>query len=517
MALEAGPRPTPQPSLTERDLVPDLPPSVTTSSLLLEEKPADSSSERAVRGGAFALTGHLVVQGMRMGGQIVLTRLIPQEAFGLMAIVYTFRGAIDLFSDIGVGPSIIQNPRGDDPRFLDTAWTVQFSRGIALWLFTGACALPMAAFYGHPELALLIPVASFSAVVAGVRSTKGYTAERNLDLARLTLIEVLAQIAALSIMVVWALWSPTVWALVAGGLVGATVDVGLGHLILRGYNGRFGLEKAALRALAQFGKWVFLSTVLTFAVNEADRLVFGKMVTLAELGVYNVALTIASIPLSAMHSLAQKVIFPLFSRVNNNTEQLAKVFGQARRLHLVLSGWALSGFIGGGPAAVSLIYDDRYDSGGWMLQLLAVGFWISTPEATNSSASLAFGQPRWVAFGNFAKLVGMVLLIPLGYIWYGFPGALLAYAASELFRYAASTAGVYRRGLPTMKQDAGFTLVVAVASAASLFVLRQLQSRGAPVVLQALGVFVVATLIWMPWLWPYLHDVLKRLERRFAR
>ncbi|MEO8178196.1 MAG: oligosaccharide flippase family protein [Deltaproteobacteria bacterium] len=516
MALEAGSRPTPQPSLTERDLVPDLPPSAIPPLVPPDDGPADSSSDRAVRGGAFALSGHMVVQGLRMGGQIVLTRLIPQEAFGLMAIVYTFRGAIDLFSDIGVGPSIIQNARGDDPRFLDTAWTVQFGRGVALWLFTAACALPMAAFYGHPELALLIPIASFSAVVAGSRSTKGYSAERHLDLGRLTLIEVIAQISALSVMVVWAFWSPTVWALVAGGLVGATVDVVLGHLILTGYNGRFGLEKAALRALAQFGKWVFLSTVLTFAVNEADRLVFGKMVTLAELGVYNVALTIASIPLSAMHSLAQKVIFPLFSRVNNTT-QLAKVFGQARRLHLVLSGWALSGFIGGGPAAVSLVYDNRYASGGWMLQLLAVGAWISTPEATNSSALLAGGQPRWVAFGNFSKLLGMVALIPLGYAWYGFPGALTAYALSELFRYGASTFGVYRRGLPTLRQDAGFTLVVAAASLCSLFVQHQLQAYGAHVIVQALGVFVVTTLIWIPWLWPYLHDVLKRLERRFAR
>src|SRR5262249_12553651 len=153
-------RPTPPASLEERDLVPDLPPSAIPSAVPLEEPAADSTEARAVRGGAFALAGHLIVQLLRMGGQIVLTRLRPQEWFGLMAMVYTFRGAIDLFSDIGVGPSIIQNPRGDDSVFLNTAWTIQFGRGIGLWLFTAACALPMAAFYGHQELAFLIPIAS---------------------------------------------------------------------------------------------------------------------------------------------------------------------------------------------------------------------------------------------------------------------------------------------------------------------------------------------------------------------
>jgi O-antigen/teichoic acid export membrane protein len=276
-----------------------------------------------------------------------------------------------------------------------------------------------------------------------------------------------------------------------------------------------------MASLVQLGKWVFLSTVLTFAVNESDRLVFGKMISLADLGVYNVALTIASIPMAAMHSLASRVIFPLFSRVNEGGDQagveLTKVFRQARRLHLVLSGWALSGFIGGGPAAVGLIYDERYAAGGWMLQFLAAAAWLSTPESTNSSASLAMGQPRWLAFGNFAKLVGMVLLLPLGYSLGGFRGALCAYVASELFRYAASTLGVYRRGLRTMSQDAGFTLVVIGSSASSLFVLDQMQALGAHVMLQALAVFVVTTLLWMPWLWSYLVDLVHRLEAKFAR
>ena len=517
MALEAGPRPTPPPAVTEGDLAAALRPSAIPPAPSSAPSSADSYSDRAVRGGAITAGGNLAVQGLRLLQQVILTRLLPQEAFGLMALVYSFRGAIDLFSDIGIGPSIIQNPRGDEPRFLDTAWTLQFGRGVGLWLFTGVCALPMAAFYGHPELGVLIPVASFSAVLAGSRSTKGYSAERHLNLAWLTLIEFISALAALVVMVVWALWSPTVWALVAGGLVGAITDVGLGHLILPGYNGRFGWEKSVIPALVHFGKWIFLSTVLTYVVNESDRLVFGKLISLAQLGVYNVALTFASTPLSACHALSQKVVFPLFSRVNQSGDQLPRVFRQARRLALVVSGWVLSGLIGGGPAAVGLVYDTRYAEGGWMLQILAIGAWLSIPEITNSSACLALGQPRWLALGNFSKLVGLVTLVPLGFYWHGFSGALMAYAASELFRYAASTLGVYRLGLQTVRQDLGFTLVVAGSSACSLFALHRLQERGVHVVLQALAVFVVTTLVWSHWLLPYLRDALRRWGTRGAR
>jgi O-antigen/teichoic acid export membrane protein len=285
---------------------------------------------------------------------------------------------------------------------------------------------------------------------------------------------------------------------------------------LPGYNGRPGWDRSAATSLMRFGKWIFLSTVLTFAVNEADRLIFGKMISLADLGVYHVALTIASIPTAAMHSLAGKVIFPLFSQVNQTGEHLAQVFRKARRLHLTLSGWALSGLIGGGQAAIGLIYDDSYAGGGWMLQLLALAGWIAAPEATNSSASLACGMPRWVAAANLAKLAGMVMLVPLGYHLGGFPGALIGFATAELFRYAASTVGVYRRGLPTLSQDLLFSTVVLVSTVAGKLSVDFLSARGAPAILQALVVFVLATLIWSPWLLPYARDMWNRIAARRA-
>ena len=475
---------------------------------------ATSASGRAVRGGFFTLGGSLAVQGLRMGGNIVLTRLLPPEAFGLMAIVHSFRAAIDLFSDIGIGPSIVQNERGDDPKFLNTAWTIQVFRGTCLFIVTSALALPMAHFYEQPLLATLIPIASISALLAGLQSTKGASSERHLELGRPMLIEIAAQCSALGTMVVWALYSPSVWALVGGGLVGAVVDVVLNHSILRGYNGRLGWDAAAARSLLRFGKWIFVSTLLTYAVNEADRLIFGKLTTLGDLGIYHVALMIAGVPTGAMYSLAAKVMFPLFSRVRNTGEDLGAVFRKARRLHLVFSGWALSGLIGGGQAAIGLVYEGPYEEGGWMLQVLAVAAWIATPDQTNSCALLASGSPRWLAAANFGKLVGMVALIPLGYAVAGFPGALVAYAASGLFRYVVFTTGVYRHGLRTLSQDLGMGAVVAVAALAGYGCVQLLSGEGVHVVLQCLAVFVVVTLIWLPWLLPYLRDAVARLRQR---
>jgi O-antigen/teichoic acid export membrane protein len=76
---------------------------------------------------------------IRFGSNLIITRLLLPEHFGLMALVTTFLVGLALFSDTGVGPNIIQNPKGEEPIFFNTAWTVQAIRGVLLWVVAVAC------------------------------------------------------------------------------------------------------------------------------------------------------------------------------------------------------------------------------------------------------------------------------------------------------------------------------------------------------------------------------------------
>jgi O-antigen/teichoic acid export membrane protein len=103
-------------------------------------------------------------QALRLGSNIVLAWLLFPEAFGLMLLVNVFMQGLQMFSDIGIGPSIIQNKRGNDPDFLNTAWTIQAIRGFVLWFIACVLAWPIAWIFAHNDplawkLVLLIPVA----------------------------------------------------------------------------------------------------------------------------------------------------------------------------------------------------------------------------------------------------------------------------------------------------------------------------------------------------------------------
>ena len=205
-------------------------------------------------------------QCLRVVNSLLLTHLLVPAAFGEMGLVTTLIVGITLLSDIGLGPSVIQNSRGDQPEFLNTAWTVQVVRGALLWLASIALAIPAAAFYHDPGLRLLLPVLAFNSILTGFSSTGLLTLSRHMGVRRLFVIDSTTQVFSLLVTVGWAWLHPSVWALVAGSLAANGYRLIVSHIpaVVPGVRNRFALHRESLREIFHFGKWIFLATARFF-------------------------------------------------------------------------------------------------------------------------------------------------------------------------------------------------------------------------------------------------------------
>ena len=271
----------------------------------------------AVSGVVWTILGYGASQVLRFGGNLILTRLLLPEYFGLMALVNIPIIGLQLFSDVGIIPSIVQNQRGDEPVFYNTAWTLQIVRGFGLWLFCLAIAVPVAQIYAEPRLLLLIPVVGFTTVLNGFESTAVATLRRHVDLAKTIKFDALMQAASLAFMLLWAWVSPTIWALVGGNLIAALLRTARSFWLIPGYKNQLAWEDAALKELFSFGKWIFVSTALTFLATQMDRLILGKLISVELLGVYAIAFTLSDIPRQMIGALGTKVVFPVIARTAN--------------------------------------------------------------------------------------------------------------------------------------------------------------------------------------------------------
>ena len=155
---------------------------------------AQSLSGRAARSGAWIGGGFVVQRGLQFASNLILTRLLFPEAFGLMALCSVFLVGLAMFSDLGLKPAIIRDARGTDPDFLNTAWTIQIIRGLVLFVCGCLLAYPISVIYDRAILFPLLATLSTTAAITGFASIKLITAERDLNFRTVTFIQIAGQV-----------------------------------------------------------------------------------------------------------------------------------------------------------------------------------------------------------------------------------------------------------------------------------------------------------------------------------
>lgn len=393
---------------------------------------------------------------LRIVNSLILTRLLIPEHFGLMTLVSTLVVGISLLSDIGLTPNIVQNPRGDDPVFLNTAWTLQVLRGLGIFVITLLLAWPVSWFYHEPRLVLLLPALGINILVTAFNSTNLLSLSRHMGIRRLFFLDLSSQLVALLVTALCAWIHPSVWALVIGGIAGSLYRLSLGFYrrLIPGIRNSFRWEKESVHSLVHFGKWILLSTALFFFASQADRLIMGKLVSFTLLGVYGIAYSVSDIPRAIINAFSQKVGFPFISKMSHlPVPEFRQIFLRYRFYVLSVGAAVLCLVVYLGGFLVTKVYDHRYHAASWMVPILALGLWHTLLYATTMPALFSLGKSKYSAIGNACYCVAVTTAIPVAFKFFGMTGAVVAVAAGDLPLYLVTVSGASREGISTWRQD----------------------------------------------------------------
>lgn len=430
-----------------------------------------SLTQRVLRSSAFTSGGFVMSQMIRLASNLILTRLLFPEAFGLMAMVSVFMMGLVMFSDVGVGPAIMQSKRGDDEEFLNTAWTIQIIRGACLFVVACVLTWPMSLYFGEPDLIYLLPATAVTLIIYGFYPTRLETQNRHMRAGRITLIDLATQMISLIVTVVLAWIYQSVWALVFGGIVSALGQLVLLNGFLPGKTNRMRWEKEAASELIHFGKWIFLSTVCGFAIGQADKVIIGGYLSTYDFGIYNIGYFLAAFPLMLGGMVTRRVLIPIYretppSASPENFRHLRKMRFAATAA-LLLFGLTLA-FVG--VWLVGVLYDDRYLTAGGIVVLMAV---MQTPAIivlTYDQAALASGASRRYFVLAFARAVLIVLGMIVGLSIWGLPGAILGQGAALIVAYPVVVWLARREGAWDPLHDASYAVVAAVIGGVAIWV-----------------------------------------------
>ena len=324
--------------------------------------------KRALKGTSYVVLFFGLASGLRMVSSVVLTHLFAPSYFGLMTLMTTILVGLNLVTHFGLGDAVIQNPRGEERVFLQTAWTLQVVRGVILWVASIAVAFPAAAFYHERLLLSVLPVLGFTCVISGFSSSGLLLLMRQMGVGRLSFLELLSQFVQLAVTAVWALIHPTIWALVGGRIASELVRTLVSFWIGPRHIVGFAWDRETVRAVVHLGRWILLSTGLTFFAMQSDRLILGRLISWGMLGVYGIAYALSDIPRQIIGAFTTRVGYPFIARFSHRSRpEFRAILLKYRGRVLAVGALLLGLMIVSSDQFILRVYDKRYHQAAWMV------------------------------------------------------------------------------------------------------------------------------------------------------
>ena len=399
--------------------------------------------EKIKKGTFWVIVFFVAGQVIRLAGNLVVTRLLTPDLFGLMAVIVVLIQGLLMFSDMGLWAFIVRNENGLDQEYLNTAWSIQVVRGwliffivlcIALLLYGYAnSGAEIAGVYGHPMLPMLIAIVGTTAIINAYASMAPAIVSRDILRGRLELIGLFSQGFGVTAMLTWAYVSPTVWALVIAPIVSSlTKTIAINTAFHHKH--KFSINKKAFSEIINFGKWVVLSSIFSFIGSQGDKLIFASLLAAKDLGIYSIAFFLASAFGVLVRSVSGKIFFPLFSYIGTkDIDKLRRVY-YASRFKIDVAVGGISGFLmATGAFWVSFLYDSRYSDAGWMLQILSVSIVGTAISTLGLNCLTSMGITKTSAITDAIRTVGTIVGLPIMFHYFGLEGAIWIVALNIFF------------------------------------------------------------------------------------
>ncbi|GAA4674591.1 lipopolysaccharide biosynthesis protein [Frondihabitans cladoniiphilus] len=387
----------------------------------------------AARGAGVTLAGQLAKILVQFGGLLVLSRLLTPLQFGLLASILAVVGVGDVIRDFGLSSAAIQAKNLSRGQTNNLFW-INTGFGTLIGAVVFFLAGPISDLFHSDQLTPLTQVLSLLFVINGV-STQ-YRAQFNRDL-KFTLLaggDVAGQLVGLIAAIVLALLSFGVWALVAQQLIMALTTLGI-YIVRSSWQPGLPDRRASVRSFLHFGFSLMGSQILNYFSQNVDSIVIGSRMGPTDVGLYNRAFQLLTLPLNQINAPATRVALPVLSRLNDEPKKYQNYLlaGQSVLVHVVIAAFAF----GGAQAypLIALALGPQWSGVSPIFQILALAgvfhvsgyatYWVFLSKGLTASN---------LRFSLINRPIAIVMII-IGGLVDGVFGVAWAYTIAQLFSW----------------------------------------------------------------------------------
>ena len=391
---------------------------------------------KVLRGFLWLGTGTFVGQFISWISTIFVIRLLVPEDYGLMAMAGSFIALLTTFGELGLSAALVQAENITE-REIRQIYGFVITSSLACWLICHMAAPLVALFYHEPKVILPLRVLNLNFLLMALYLIPQALFLREMNFKTKAKIDIAAQIVSALSTLLLALLGMGVWALILGMIV-------MNAIKAVSYNNA---RSAWLKPILSFkgvGKFIRYGLTLTGSrmvysgYMLSDTIIVGKFLGQYLLGIYAVALNLASIPVEKVLPLINQVTFTAYARIQNDLERVKRNFLMTTRTIAFASFPIFFGMAGVAHEAIPLILGPKWGSIIIPFQLLCIILPLRAINPNLQNTLNALGEARATLVN--AVITGFILVVAfLIGVKYGILGVSVAWVIAYPLAFIITT------------------------------------------------------------------------------
>ena len=300
----------------------------------------------------------------------ILAKLLDPVAFGLVALTNTFIFFSEIFVEQGFVAALIQK-KGLEDKHLYSAFWGNVAMGVLLFLLTYVGSPWIALLYDEPLLTLLLRVHAITYIVSSFTKVHLALLQKSLEFKKVAISRTVAITVSCVASIVLAYQGYGVWSLVLQQVIFNFLQSVLLWFMHRWYP-RFEFSWTHYKTIFSFGSVLMLNHFMIYLIRYTDTLLIGYFLGTAPLGYYSFAQKIFVTLTDLINLTFNKVMFSVFSLIQDQKDELTKKFIKFVDLLSLVSFPLFTLTFVFTPSAVSLLFGEKWMESVPIIQFLSL-------------------------------------------------------------------------------------------------------------------------------------------------
>lgn len=382
------------------------------------------------------LSGNAASALLLLARNLAVAALIPLEDYGIAATFAMTMALVEMSTQFGLHQQIVQDKEGDSAHFQAAIQGFQIVRGVLAGVILFRLATPIATLLRIPDIAWAYQVMALLPILRALQHFDIHRFNRNLRYGPMLLTGVVPGVVSLIVVFPFAVWLDDYRVMLFALLLHETVALLTSHLTARRPY-RVSFDRTILVRSIQFGWPLLVNGALLFLVMQGDKLIVGRELGMAALGLFAMGVTLTLTPTLILAKSTQNFFLPQLSRAAQTDSRAFTDLAHATCQAALLNGVVLVVTVALiGIPIIGLLLGDKFAPLGPFLIWLAVAQAIRVCKSGPATSALAKGVTTNALWPNLVRVAGVPvawwLVANGGGLW----AVILTALCSELVSYA---------------------------------------------------------------------------------